>query len=102
TRTCPTRCTSARRLFARKQSPIDDTDQSKGLCEMTVVVTGAATGIGAAIARAFAQAGHLVAVTDLDVEAGARTAQMIDGATPFSMDVRSRASIEAACRDAVR
>ena len=69
---------------------------------MTVVVTGAATGIGAAIARAFAQAGHLVAVTDLDVEAGARTAQMIDGATSFSMDVRSRSSIEAACRDAVR
>jgi NAD(P)-dependent dehydrogenase (short-subunit alcohol dehydrogenase family) len=68
---------------------------------MTVVVTGAATGIGAATARAFAQAGHRVAVTDLDAAAAERTAQTIDGAVSFSMDVRVRASIEAACRDAV-
>jgi NAD(P)-dependent dehydrogenase (short-subunit alcohol dehydrogenase family) len=68
---------------------------------MTVVVTGAATGIGAAIARAFAQAGHQVAVTDLDGDAAARMAQTIEGATAFEMDVRSRSSIASASRDAV-
>jgi len=68
---------------------------------MTVVVTGAATGIGAAIARVFSEAGHLVAVTDLDGDAAQRTASTIVGAAPFAMDVRSRSSIESACRDAV-
>ena len=68
---------------------------------MTVVVTGAATGIGAAIARAFALAGHSVAVTDFDGDGAERTAATIEGATSFSLDVRSRASIEAGCRDAV-
>jgi meso-butanediol dehydrogenase/(S,S)-butanediol dehydrogenase/diacetyl reductase len=68
---------------------------------MTVVVTGAATGIGAAIARAFAQAGHRVAVADLDAEAARRMAETIEGAAWFVVDVRSRSSIESACRDAV-
>ncbi len=68
---------------------------------MTAVVTGAATGIGAAIARALASAGHRVAVTDRDAEAAAATAATIEGALPFSMDVRDRTSIETACRDAV-
>ena len=68
---------------------------------MTVVVTGAATGIGAAIARAFAQAGHRVAVTDVDAEAAEKTARTVEGAASFWMDVRSRSSIESACRDAV-
>lgn len=68
---------------------------------MTVVITGAATGIGAATARAFASAGHRVAVTDVDVDAARRTAATIAGAAPFELDVRDRASVEAACRDAV-
>ena len=68
---------------------------------MTAVVTGAATGIGAAIARALAEVGHRVAVTDLDGEGAAQVAAGIEGTQSFSMDVRSRASIESACRDAV-
>lgn len=39
---------------------------------LSVVVTGAATGIGAAIARRFARAGHRIAVLDVD-EAGAKS-----------------------------
>ena len=68
---------------------------------MTVVITGAATGIGAATARAFAGAGHRVAVTDLDVDAAETTAGTIDGAVPFELDVCNRVAIETACRDAV-
>ena len=68
---------------------------------MTVLVTGAATGIGAAIATAFARAGHSVAVTDLDGDGAERLAQMIEGAASFAMDVRSRSSIESTCRAAV-
>jgi len=68
---------------------------------MTVVITGAATGIGAATARAFAGAGHRVAVTDVDVDGAQKIAATIDGALPFELDVRDRKSIERACRDAV-
>ncbi len=68
---------------------------------MTVVVTGAATGIGAAMARAFARAGHSVAVTDLDGDGAERMAASIEGAAWFPMDVRTRPSIESACRSAV-
>jgi len=68
---------------------------------MTVVITGAATGIGAATARAFAGAGYRVAVTDLDVDAAKKTAVTIDGAAPFELDVCNRVSIDTACRDAV-
>lgn len=67
---------------------------------MTAIVTGAATGIGAAIARALTSAGHRVAVTDLDTEAAAETAAKLEGAVSFSMDVRDRESIEKACRAA--
>ncbi|MGA3216055.1 MAG: SDR family NAD(P)-dependent oxidoreductase [Acidimicrobiales bacterium] len=68
---------------------------------MTVVITGAATGIGAATARAFAGAGRRVAVTDLDIDAAQKTASTIDGALAFELDVRERKSIETACANAV-
>ncbi len=68
---------------------------------MTVVITGAATGIGAATARAFSGAGHRVAVTDVDIDAAERTAGTVDGAASFELDVRDRASIERACRAAI-
>jgi NAD(P)-dependent dehydrogenase (short-subunit alcohol dehydrogenase family) len=69
---------------------------------MSVLVTGAGTGIGAATAAAFGSAGYAVAVTDLDVDAAEHTASSIEKAGYFELDVCSRASIETACQDAVR
>src|SRR6476469_4452144 len=68
---------------------------------MTAFVTGAGTGIGAATARAFARAGHTVAVADLDLESAERVAAELPDAKAFAIDVRDAASIRAACTDAV-
>lgn len=49
------------------------------LSNKTIVVTGAASGIGAAIAKQFAAAGGRVVVADLDAEASAETALEFNG-----------------------
>ncbi len=69
---------------------------------MTAIVTGAGTGIGAAIARELGRRGHRVAVTDLDEESARRVAVEIEGAEAFQLDVTDRASIEAVCDAACR
>lgn len=56
----------------------------------TTLVTGAARGIGAAIARAFSTEAAHVIVTDIDVEAGEATASAIGG-TFARLDVASEA-----------
>lgn len=53
----------------------------------TALITGAARGIGAAIARRFADAGARVIVTDIDDDAGQETAKAI-GAVYHHLDVR--------------
>jgi NAD(P)-dependent dehydrogenase (short-subunit alcohol dehydrogenase family) len=61
----------------------------------TAVVTGAGSGLGRAIAAELAGRGYAVAVTDIDIEAAARTATEIGGgASAATLDVRD----EAACR----
>ncbi|HUN68915.1 MAG TPA: SDR family NAD(P)-dependent oxidoreductase [Burkholderiales bacterium] len=60
------------------------------------VVTGAASGIGAAAAKGFAAEGGRVALLDLDEKNLAETAATIPGAKPFVVDVSSKASIEKA------
>ncbi len=67
---------------------------------MTAVVTGAGTGIGAAICRALADAGHRVAVTDVDLDAASEVARTVGGRA-YRMDVTDLLSIEAACEAAV-
>jgi NAD(P)-dependent dehydrogenase (short-subunit alcohol dehydrogenase family) len=59
-----------------------------------VVVTGAAGGIGSALARRFAADGATVTVADLDMAGAERVAAEIDG-TPFAVDAADPASIEA-------
>ncbi|MGE5103799.1 MAG: 3-hydroxybutyrate dehydrogenase [Betaproteobacteria bacterium] len=67
------------------------------LANQVAIVTGAASGIGRAIARRFARAGARVAVTDLDAAAAAATARDI-GADParaigLAMDVTDEAAV---------
>jgi len=68
------------------------------LWDKTAVVTGAGSGIGAAIARTLAAAGATVAVADLDEEAAAATVHAIEEeggtATPFGVDVTDRGRVQ--------
>jgi len=58
------------------------------------VVTGAASGIGAASARLFAQRGAVVAVTDIDEQGAVAVAEQIvaDGGTAFAQKVDAASS----------
>ena len=60
------------------------------------IVTGGAVGIGRAIAQALAAAGARVAIADLDIDAAHATARRIENARAIMIDVRCRASVEAA------
>ena len=57
------------------------------------VVTGGASGIGAACCRELARRGYKVAVADIDEAAAARVASEIGG-TAFAVDVADEASAE--------
>lgn len=60
------------------------------------VVTGAARGLGRAIARRLAEAGAGVIVADVDGEAAARTAAELPGAHGLAVDVRDPDAMRAA------
>jgi meso-butanediol dehydrogenase/(S,S)-butanediol dehydrogenase/diacetyl reductase len=68
---------------------------------MSALVTGAGTGIGAAIARELGAHGHAVAVTDVDLDAAQEVATELDRALALRLDVTDLSSVEAACREAV-
>jgi NAD(P)-dependent dehydrogenase (short-subunit alcohol dehydrogenase family) len=65
------------------------------------VVTGAGSGIGAAISRELSDRGFAVLVTDLDPVAAGRVAAECEGAVARTVDVTDRASVEAAAAAAV-
>ena len=62
----------------------------------SALVTGAGSGLGEAIARAFSAAGAAVLVTDIDKDAAVATAESISAAggvaQPFVLDVRDSAA----------
>jgi 2-hydroxycyclohexanecarboxyl-CoA dehydrogenase len=72
------------------------------LADRTALVTGGASGIGAATCRRLAAEGARVAVTDVNARGAGEVADEIDGAG-YELDVRSddsiRAAVEAAERD---
>ena len=75
--------------------------KAKPLSGQIVAVTGGGGTIGAAIARAFADAGAEVAVLDRDREAAVRTAQRING-LGLGCDVTSGEAVSAAFDEVVR
>ena len=76
------------------------------LAGRTVLVTGAARGIGAGIAQAILEAGGDVALLDLDQAAATATARRLDPdgerTLGLAADVTDAASLEAAAGEAIR
>ncbi|MDQ2799875.1 MAG: SDR family NAD(P)-dependent oxidoreductase, partial [Armatimonadota bacterium] len=72
------------------------------LTNKTAVVSGAASGIGAAIARALADAGAFVYVADLDAAGGAAVVAAISEAGGLAEFLNLDVSDEGSCRAAAR
>lgn len=75
--------------------------KSKGIA----IVTGAAKGIGLAIARHLSQEGFRVVLADMDREAGAAAAKELDGAHPahfLPCDVTDEAQVQQLFEQAIR
>ena len=72
------------------------------LTGQTAIVTGAATGIGEAIARRLAKAGAAVAVADLNLNGATEVAQSIGGESfPLHLDISRSDSVNAAIADVI-
>lgn len=69
-----------------------------GLSGRKALVTGGASGIGAATARELAAAGASVTIADINLNAAKTLAAELPGATPLALDVTSSARVEAAFR----
>ena len=72
------------------------------LTGQTALVTGAAAGIGEAIARRLAQAGATVALADIDLSAAQQASAAIPGSFALQVDVTNLASVEKAVQDVLK
>lgn len=68
----------------------------------TVLITGGSRGIGAAMVRAFSQAGYRAAFFYRQSEAAARALERETGAAAIRCDVRLSDRVNAACAEALR
>lgn len=66
----------------------------------TALVTGAASGIGAEIARVFAAAGAKVCIADIDAEAAKKTAATLENAIGLRMDVTQESEVDRGVEEA--
>ncbi|HEU0202189.1 MAG TPA: glucose 1-dehydrogenase [Burkholderiaceae bacterium] len=66
------------------------------------IVTGAARGLGEAVARAYAAEGALVIVSDIDGEGARRVAAALPGAGAIACDVRRPQAVEALVAETVQ
>lgn len=87
--------------------PVPNTDSFLLLKDRVAIVTGAATGIGAAIAHRLACAQASVAVADLDIGAAEKTAGLIRAQTnstafPVFMDVTDPACVQQAVQSVLK
>lgn len=67
----------------------------------SVVITGAASGIGAALAQRFARAGSRVAALDVDEEGARRVAAGLDRAGGAALGLRCDVASDEECRSAI-
>jgi 3-hydroxybutyrate dehydrogenase len=72
------------------------------LKDKSALVTGAASGIGAEIARVFSAAGAKVCIADIDGDAAKKTASTLKGAIGLRMDVSQEADVEEGVDEAAR
>jgi len=68
----------------------------------SALITGAASGIGAEIARVFAAAGAKVCIADVNEEAASKTASTLRNAIGLRMDVSQEADVEKGVDEAAR
>src|SRR5918992_958307 len=68
----------------------------------SAIVTGAASGIGAEIARVFAAAGAKVCLADVDGEAAKKTSATLENAIAVRMDVTQEAEVERGVEEVAR
>ena len=71
----------------------------RGLQNKVVVITGGGRGMGASIAERLAAEGARVAVTDVDEKSAISTAEALDGAAGFRLDITDAAEVEARIPD---
>lgn len=72
------------------------------ITDKTVFISGAASGIGLAMARAFAKRGAKVAIADIDFDLARREAANLDGAAAVELDVTREDSWRSAAEMARR
>jgi 2-dehydro-3-deoxy-L-rhamnonate dehydrogenase (NAD+) len=92
------------RIYSKGMHHSDNSSSAPfDLAGQTAIVTGAATGIGEAIAQRLAAAGATIVVVDLDLAGAEQVAAALGGGSfAIEADVTQAASVQAAAEEAIR